>query len=279
MSVQRRVRSRLRRLVATALLALPILAAALPPNDPRPGGIAVVDLGPRASRPSASLAGSPVMTVEQDGRWYAVVGIPLDREPGGIPLTVASDEAPRVIDIAAHRYREQHLTVAPSYVNPGAEALERIARERKRIGAAIAHFSAAPPAGFELQPPAPGRRSDSFGSRRFFNNEPRSPHRGMDISGQRGTPVVAPLAGTVIERDDFYFTGNAVFVDHGQGLVTLYAHLDSIDVEAGERVAAGQRLGTIGSTGRVTGPHLHFAAYLNGTPVDPGLLLVPLPPD
>ncbi len=273
------MRRSISRLLLPALLALPLVAFALPPHDPRPGGIAVVDLGPRASRPSASFGDKPVMTVEQDGRWYAVVGIPLGAATGSAELVVAGEAGPRIFDVEAHRYREQHLTVAPSYVNPGAEALERIRRERSRIGAAIAQFSASPPAGFVLQPPAPGARSDSFGSRRFFNNEPRSPHRGMDISGQRGTPVVAPLAGTVIERDDFYFTGNAVFVDHGQGLVTLYAHLDSIDVEAGQCVAAGQRLGSIGSTGRVTGPHLHFATYLNGTAVDPRLLLLPLAAD
>ncbi len=252
---------------------LPSLALAVPANAPRPGGIAVVPLGAAAAAPEARFAGKRVLTMRDGDDWVAIVGIPLDQAPGTATLQVDNLKQQRSFTVTPHRYREQHLTVKPAFVNPDPETLERIARERELISAAIAHFSESPPRSLQLQPPIPGKRSDSFGSRRFFNGEPRSPHRGMDLSGARGTPIRAPLDGTVILAGDFYFTGNAVFLDHGAGLVSLYAHLDEAAVAVGDRVAAGDLLGTVGATGRVTGPHLHFAIYLNATPVDPALLL------
>lgn len=253
------------------LLLLPLPALALPAHAPRPGGIAVLEVGSGADAPVVSFDGRRVLTIERDGHWFAVVGIPLDRPPGDAGVSV--DGTPRAFVVDPHRYREQHLTVKPSYVNPDPESLDRIVREREAIGAALTRFREGRPASIALRAPVDGRRSDSFGSRRFFNDEPRSPHRGMDIAGGSGTPIAAPLDGTVILAGDFFFTGNTVILDHGQGLKTLYAHLEELAVAAGDRLATGERLGTVGATGRVTGPHLHFATYLNGTPVDPALLL------
>lgn len=256
-----------------ALLMLPVFAAALPKHSPWPGGIAVIEVGTGLAAPDVRMAGKPVLTIQQDGSWYAVAGLPLSSSEGEAELTVNGER--QSFNVTTHAYREQHLTVAPSYVNPSEEAMQRIASEQQKINAAIAHYSAMPVTQVLLQAPVPGRRSDSFGSRRFFNNEPRSPHRGMDLSGKHGTEIIAPLTGEVILTGDFYFTGNAVFIDHGQGLITLYAHLERIDVSEGQRLTAGELIGTVGATGRVTGPHLHFATYLNGTPVDPALLLTP----
>lgn len=253
------------------LLLLPVFAVALPLHAPRPGGIAVLALGQQPVQPRVTYAGKPVMVMRQPDNWIAIVGIPLDAESGTASIDVNGTEL--TFDITPHRYREQYLTVAPSYVNPDPVAVERIGRESAMIRKAIATRSDAAPATLQLLPPIKGKRSNSFGSRRFFNDEPRSPHRGMDISGTTGTAIHAPLAGTVILTGDFYFTGNAVFVDHGAGFITLYAHLDSIAVTTGDTVRTGQLLGTVGATGRVTGAHLHFATYLNGTPVDPALLL------
>ena len=159
------------------------------------------------------------------------------------------------------------------YVDPGEAALERIFRERDIIDRALGNWRAEAPDGVDLEAPVPGKRSSSFGSRRIFNDQPRSPHKGMDISAATGTPIRAPAAGVVTATGDFYFNGNTVILDHGQGFVSLYCHLSRIAVSEGDTVAAGDLLGDVGATGRVTGAHLHFATYLNATAVDPGLLL------
>ena len=257
------------------LLAFLILAGSAHAADSAwPGGIAFIDLGPAEGPPlSVTYNGRQALILEQDGRRRAVVGVPLDAASGRATISL-SDGATLSFDVVEHAYAEQHLQVAKSYVSLSDEVLARVGRERKIIDAALTNWRSIDVDGVSLAAPVDGRRSSSFGLRRFFNDEPRSPHKGMDIAAPEGTPILAPRSGIVTATGDYYFNGNTVFIDHGQGFITMYCHLSEIGVENGQAVAAGEAIGKVGATGRVTGPHLHFGTYLNGTAVDPALLLV-----
>lgn len=238
-----------------------------------PGGVAILDLGAAdGTAPVAEFDGKRVLVMEDGGRWHAVVGVPLSAKSGSTSITYG-DGAVLTFDINEHQYLEEHLEVAQSYVSLSEENLARYQREREVIDAALNNWRNVPIDGVSLATPVEGPRSSSFGKRRFFNKEPRNPHTGMDIAVPEGTPIEAPRAGVVSETGDFYFNGNTVFLDHGQGLVTMYCHLSEIGVEEGQEVGAGETIGLVGKTGRVTGAHLHFGSYLNGNAVDPALLL------
>ena len=249
------------------------LATAAPEDSPRPGGVAILDLGSvEQAAPSVTYEDKPVLVMRDGDRWSAVVGIPLDTEPGSLVVSVGENKVP--VTVFEHAYAEQRLTVQnQSHVTPDQAQLDRIGNERKIIDAALNNFRQVPVETISLAAPVDGPRGSSFGKRRFFNDQPRAPHKGMDIAADTGVPITAPLKGIVTATGDYFFNGNTVIIDHGQGYVTMYCHLSDIGVEEGQEVLTGETIGAIGATGRVTGPHLHFGTYLNGTAVDPAILL------
>jgi murein DD-endopeptidase MepM/ murein hydrolase activator NlpD len=257
---------------ALLLMQSAATAQAAAQHSPWPGGIAIVDVGSGVAPPAVTLRDKPVMVMARGERWHAVVGIPLDTSAETLTLRVDDDDV--VIELESRAYREQRLTVKnKSYVTPGQAQLERIGAERKIIDTALNRFRQVSSEGIELAAPVEGPRSSSFGLRRFFNDQPRAPHKGMDIAAATGVAIVAPKEGIVAATGDFFFNGNTIIVDHGQGYVTMYCHLSAIDVETGQTLLGGEKIGEVGATGRVTGPHLHFGTYLNGTAVDPAILL------
>lgn len=260
----------------TLLLAASLAAAALPRHSPVPGGIAVVDLGPAGSEaPTVRWGEQPIAVARANDHWFALVGIPLDSLPGDLEIGVffGSTVATRRVSVAIKNYPEQRLTIKDKRkVEPNRDDLARIEREQKVTEVIKRQFSpSAPATDFVL--PAKGRLSSRFGLRRFFNGLPRNPHAGLDVAVGSGAPVTAPADGIVANVDHYFFNGNTVFIDHGQGLITAYMHLSRTAVHAGQSVKKGQTIGAVGATGRVTGPHLHWAVILNNTPVDPELFL------
>jgi murein DD-endopeptidase MepM/ murein hydrolase activator NlpD len=267
-----------KRLLLAVALALSGSALALPAHAPVPGGVAVIDLGPATgAAPQARLGDRPLAVVSERGRWFALLGIALDTPTGEVEIAVAdgSTATVRSITVRDKRYPEQRLTVRDRRkVDPDPDDLARIAREKERTEALKRRFAPdVPDTAFAL--PANGPLSSRFGLRRVFNGQPRNPHAGLDVAVGTGAPVRAPAAGTVADTGDYFFNGNTVFIDHGQGLLTAYMHLSRIDVRPGQVVRRGEVLGAVGATGRVTGPHLHWAVILNGTAVDPELFLPP----
>jgi murein DD-endopeptidase MepM/ murein hydrolase activator NlpD len=262
----------------TFFLLLPAWCAALTlDSTPVPGGIAVVQLPGDVAPTTLRYRDRKVLVTLQDGEQFAVVGLSLGTKPGrhylkaqttqGKPVSIAF----RVEDKA---YEEQHITIEDKRkVNPGKRDMERITREKQQITAALQQWSAQQDVVVDFVKPVEGPTSSPFGLKRFFNEQPRNPHSGLDIAAPEGTPIRAPAPGTIIETGNYFFNGNTVFIDHGQGLVTMYCHMSDIGVEPGTKVATGDVIGKVGMTGRVTGPHLHWGVSLNDARVDPVLFL------
>ncbi|MCF6322716.1 MAG: peptidoglycan DD-metalloendopeptidase family protein [Gammaproteobacteria bacterium] len=254
-------------------------AHALPRVSAVPGGVVVIELvaDSAGETPTAYFNNKPLLVIKKDNRWLAVVGIPLTATIGVQQIEQQSTSGKRIshrFTVKDKAYKTQRLTVTNKRkVNPYAEDMDRITSEKKRTKKTLAHWDQRELNNLTFITPVEGRRSSSFGLRRVFNGQPRKPHSGMDIAAPAGTPVITPIAGTVTNVGDYFFNGNSVFIDHGQGLITMYLHLDHIDVKEGDVLEQGDLLGTVGATGRVTGPHLHWGISLNDARVDPALFL------
>lgn len=255
----------------------------LAPETLPPGGVALLCWqGPETAHEllQVTFSGTVQPLLQRDNRPCALVGVDLDQAPGLWPLTVESvapsgsrHRSQLSLRIEGVERPAQKLTLPKQMVTPTEKKIvQQIAKDRKRLDQVFQrrqpiHFS--PP----FIRPVAGEVISAFGLRRVLNGIPKSSHNGVDFRGATGTKVKAMARGEVALADDLYYTGKTVILDHGGGLFSLYAHLDTLSVTAGEMVEPAKKIGTIGSTGRSTGPHLHLGTRLGKARIDPLALL------
>lgn len=217
--------------------------------------------------------------LQQNGMYIslAMLALPVDTPSGkhSLLVIVNGKESSYTLTGTKRTYRTQNLSVQPNYVVPPQKEMAKINKdvaERK----AVLSTNSATRMWSENQwvRPADGVLTSPFGARRVYNGQPRNPHNALDFKAAVGDPIRSVEVGKVVFAGNQYFTGNTVYIDHGQGVITGYAHLSKINVKKGDMVKAGQVIGLAGATGRVTGPHLHFTMYAYGTAVDATQLLV-----
>ncbi len=261
-----------------ATLVWPVGAAlAMPATSHVPGGIVAIGLpGEGEAAPRAWFQGQRVLVTRTADGWVALIGVPLDLKPGEHTLRIehGSTGSTRAFSITPKAYTVQRLTIAdPRKVDPAPDDMKRIRREQEVLVKARSTFTERDAIDLQFTLPADGPLTSRFGLRRVLNGQPRSSHNGLDLGIPRGTPIHTAAAGTVVLTGNFFFAGKTVFVDHGQGLVSMYCHLDEIGTKVGDALERGAPIGKSGMTGRVTGPHLHWTIYMNGAAVDPELFI------
>jgi len=249
----------------------------LPKINPIPGGIVKLPLNLNGTQtPQVYYQNHRVIVLSnKNKRWLAIVGIPLSAKPGkqsvNIRLPINQD---KFFKIKKKYYQLQRIQIKNKrYIQPNLADQARIEKENKQIETFISHWSNINPFKHFFIAPVHGKISSRFGLRRILNGKPHEPHQGIDIAAAAGTVVHAPLAGVVLGVGDYFYSGNTIFIDHGQGLITLYAHLKSINVKPHHYIPQGKTIGTVGKTGRATGAHLHWGVILNKVKVNPLLFI------
>ena len=245
------------------------------PQDSRvPGGLAVISLDPIHAKKDITFKGQKVWQLNDNtNNHWAIIGIPLDQKAGKVSYKIDGEDY--TFSITDKAYKEQYLTVKRKHSNPPNDQIKRIQKESRLSKKAFTTFSNTHYSNHyqDFLKPAQGPTSSPFGLKRFFNQQARRPHSGLDIAAPRGADIIAPAEGEIILTGNFFFNGNSIFIDHGQGLITMYCHMDKLERKQGDKVKAGDIIGKVGSTGRATGPHLHWTVSLNNSRVEPLLFL------
>jgi len=244
-----------------------------------PGGVTIVDLGLASEpQPQARFGSKKIMVIQRDGKWKGLVGLSLKTLPGDYIVSYKTGKTSKsdneiAVKVLPKTYPEQRIKMKQKkYVSPDKEQLARIKKEKVHMGKLFKIWRDTD-VSIDLDWPVKGLVSSPFGLKRFFNDQPRNPHSGLDIAAPEGTDIVLPSDGNIIDTGDYYFNGNTVFVDHGQGMISMFNHMSKITAKTGDKLKRGDKIGEVGKTGRVTGPHLHWSLNLNQTRVDPMLFL------
>lgn len=249
----------------------------LPREHAVPGGVVFLEIKSNTSTlPKAYFNDQPVLVYQNNKKSFAMIGIPLNTKPGNYKIKYEYDHNVEYQDfkIDAGKYDISKITIKnKNMVNPDKKTLLTIAADQAKIQKALNSTRAVAPQMLVFQQPVKGILSTSFGAQRIINGQIKNPHSGMDIAAPTGEAVYSAGDGVVTLAENFYFSGNMIAVDHGSGLITLYAHLSKILVKVGDKVITSDMIGRVGSTGRVTGPHLHWTVKLNQASVNPALFI------
>ena len=244
-----------------------------------PGGVAVVNLlSSYTEKDKVFFAKKRVLTRKINDSWQALIGLPLKIKPGIHKIKIMTHKGKKhyqEFSVYNKDYETRHITIKNKrMVSPKKEDIQRHYKEKPLMLAALKLWTENSQVETQFTLPVEGRFSSIFGLRRIYNNQKRiRRHTGLDIAAPQGTVITSPAKGKVVRTGNYFFTGNTVFIDHGQGLITMYSHLNTIHVKAGQQLKQGEKLGTVGMTGRVSGPHLHWVVSLNNTKVDPKLFI------
>lgn len=257
------------------LVSLPNLAQAKVTESPVPGGVKKVIINSK-TQPVVEYNDKRVAVIKEGENYVAVIGIPLDTKPVTQTLwQQLPQKKAYAFKIKPKQYQVQKLTIKNKRkVTPLEEDQQRIEQEQTDFDKTLAFWRDEPtPLAETFIAPIRGYITSTYGLKRVYNGIPKNPHTALDIAAPQGTPIKATASGRIMNVHHRFYTGNTVIIDHGQGIMSLYAHLNTIKVENGQWVKQGEVIGTVGKTGRVTGPHLHWAVYLNQTSVDPLLFI------
>lgn len=260
-------------IMMTLIGLLSVHTQALPQSANVPGGVAIIKLdAPSNIEPKARFKKQTVAVIKQQSDWYAIVGLNLNTKAGEHFVVSQGKRYP--FTVTNKEYPEQHIQLKTrKHIDLSAEDLARHKGEKKQANKVFKVFDTSQNLDLTFIKPVVGPYSSPFGLKRFFNGEPRNPHSGLDIAAPTGTPILAPTSGKVVLTGDFFFNGNVVYMDHGQGMISMFCHLSEIKVKAGDVLEKGAVVGKVGATGRVTGPHLHWSLSLNNARIDPMLFL------
>ena len=261
------------------LISFQLIAIEYPIVNSVPGGIAVIDLDNTYTNSKKVFFNKKRVLVKQNKNgWQAFVGLPLKIKPGTHKISVIDangNKKHNEFSVSNKDYETRHITINNKrMVSPTKKDIERHYKEKPLMLAALKKWSENSHVQTDFISPVDGRFSSIFGLKRIYNKQKRiRRHTGLDIAAPQGTNIISPAKGKVTRTGSYFFTGNTVFIDHGQGLVTMYCHLNKTYVKAGQELAQGESIGTVGMTGRVSGPHLHWVVSLNNTKVDPKLFI------
>ncbi len=282
-----------KRLLASALFLLASLGSS-PARQPQPERISITHFG-RALQPGevvriAAVSAKPLKKLEArafqkefslyPGRtsleWQGLIGIDLETKPGSYEVQLHAVQEDGTTQKLSHMlavkdkvFPTRHLTVDEKFVNPPPEIMDRIREESLRVEGIYKRVTPTRLWQGPFIAPVPGTPNSTFGTRSILNGQPRSPHTGADFEADTGTPVRVPNSGKIVLAAELYYSGNTMIIDHGLGLYSLFAHLSRFGAKEGTEVKRRQIVGYAGSTGRVTGPHLHWSVRLAGARVDP----------